>query len=213
MEERGHEHHPTAHRTGFHWLDVSLALSAFFVSLASLWLTIHNARTMEKLVASNSYPNLDFGFDNRFDFRDGQGERPAIRLYLVNSGIGPARLRAIEIGFAGKPAADLHSLLALCCTQEPAASLPNTNYWTSGDVRGTMIQAGKDLTLFAWPDAPGDPRWARLEAIRKGAAASKIGLRVCYCSVFDECYLRDSVRREPERIGACPVPAVPYTGG
>ena len=53
-----------------------------------------------------------------------------------------------------------------------------------------------------------DPRWARLEAVR-----DKIGIRVCYCSVFDECYLHDSAYREPRRIGACPASAVPYVGG
>ncbi|HEX4649277.1 MAG TPA: hypothetical protein VH111_10645 [Steroidobacteraceae bacterium] len=210
MEERAHEHPHAAHRTGFHWLDVSLALSAFLVSLASLWLTVHNARTMEKLVASNSYPNLDVQFDNLFDFQDGQGLRAALHLYLVNSGIGPARLRAIEIGFAGKPAADLPALLVLCCTQEAAGSLPKTNSWSSGDARGVMIQAGRNLTLFAWPRAADDPRWARLEAARK---ADKIGIRVCYCSVFDECYLHESQNREPKPVRGCPVPAVPYTGG
>jgi hypothetical protein len=41
----------------------------------------------------------------------------------------------------------------------------------------------------------------------------RIGIRVCYCSVFDDCYLRDIGYREPERVKACPVPAVPYAGG
>jgi hypothetical protein len=36
-------------------------------------------------------------------------------------------------------------------------------------------------------------------------------VRVCYCSVFDECYVHDSRRTEPGRIESCPVPAVPYT--
>src|SRR5205807_10517887 len=113
---------------------MSLALSAFVVSLASLWLTLHNARTMERLVAANSYPNVDISFGN---------------------------------------------------------------------------EAGKDVALFAWPDAPGDPRWARLDAARKNKNTT-IGVRVCYCSVFDECYLHDIAYREPRRVGACPTPAVPY---
>ena len=98
--------------------------------------------------------------------------------------------------------------LEICCTSEPASGLPTTNYWTSGDMRGHMVQAGKQLNLFAWPEAPGDPRWARL-----GAARDRIGVRVCYCSVFEECYVRDRANREPVRVKACPVPAVPYTGG
>jgi len=207
--EEAHAHAHRAHGTGARWLDMSLALSAFVVSLASLWLTLHNARTMERLVAANSYPNVDISFGNEFDFQDGRGVRHALYLSLLNTGIGPARLRSIELSFAGRPAATVRALLAICCTQEPESSLPNTSYWSSGDLRGFMLQAGKDVALFAWPDAPGDPRWARLDAARKNKNTT-IGVRVCYCSVFDECYLHDIAYREPRRVGACPTPAVPY---
>lgn len=207
MEEHGHEGGHPAHRTGFHWLDISLALSAVLISLISLWLAIHNARTMEKLVASNSYPNIDFEFGNQWDFQDGQGLRHAIYLSLQNSGIGPARLRAIELSFGGKPATGLRALLSLCCTREPEESLPRVHAWFSGDERGAMIRAGKGVTLFAWAENAGDPRWSRFEAAR-----DDIGIRVCYCSVFDECYVRDSAHREPVPVKACPEPAAPYTG-
>src|SRR2546430_5745572 len=69
MEEHGHQHAHLPHRTGHSWLDISLAVSAFFVSLSSLWLTLHNARTMERLVAANSYPNVDISVGNQFDFQ------------------------------------------------------------------------------------------------------------------------------------------------
>lgn len=208
MEEPDHGHAHAHHRTGFRWLDISLAVSAFFVSLTTLWLTMHNARTMERLVAANSYPNIDFSYGNQFDFEDGRGARHAIYLSLDNTGIGPARLRSIELSFAGRPAANVRELLQLCCTREPPASLPNTDYSSSGDMHGAMIPAGKTLNLFAWPEAPNDPRWARLEAIR-----DRIGIRVCYCSVFDECYVRVSGHREPKRVDSCPTPAAAYVGG
>jgi hypothetical protein len=208
MEEGTHTHGHAPHGTGFRWLDIGLALSAFIVSLSSLWLTVHNAHTMERLVTSNSYPNIDFTNGNGFDFEDGRGLRPAVYLSLDNTGIGPARLRSIELSFAGKPAANLRELLGLCCTQEPAAALPKTDYRFTGDMRGAMVRAGESLTLFAWAEAAADPRWARLEKIR-----GEIGVRVCYCSVFEECYVRVSAEREPARVKACPTPAVPYTGG
>ena len=151
MEEHAHPHAHRPHASGFRWLDLSLALSAFFVSLSSLWLAIHNAKTMEKLVAANSYPNIDFDSGNMCDFRDGQGVRHAIYMSLQNTGIGPARLRSVEISFDGRPVSNLRVLLASCCTPEPAGSLPKTDYWSSGDQRGAMIQAGKSLDLFAWP--------------------------------------------------------------
>ena len=138
MEEPDHGHAHPHHRTGFRWLDISLALSAFCVSLSTLWLTMHNARTMERLVAANSYPNIDFSYGNQFDFQDGKGMRHAIYLSLDNTGIGPARLETVR---------------------------------------------------------------------------DRIGIRVCYCSVFDECYLRVSGHREPKRVDSCPTPAVAYVGG
>jgi hypothetical protein len=208
MEEGTHGHgHRPLHGTGFHWLDISLALSAFFVSLVSLWLAIHNGRTMEKLVAANSYPNIDFVFGNRYDFGDGQGTRPAVYLSLANTGIGPARLRALQLSYGGQPAADLTALVARCCSPQPAASLPRMNYWRSGDLRGYMVAAGQSVNLYAWPEEPGDPRWTRLNEQR-----GKIRVQICYCSVFDECYLRDSDHREPVRAQACPALSVPYMG-
>jgi hypothetical protein len=42
MEEHGPGHGHPAHRSGHSWLDISLALSAFFVSLISPWLAMHN---------------------------------------------------------------------------------------------------------------------------------------------------------------------------
>lgn len=211
MEEGSHAHVHRPHGTGFRWLDISLALSAFVVSLASLWLTVHNARTMERLVTSNSYPNIDFLFGNRYDFGDGQGLRPAVYLSLANTGIGPARLRALRLSFAGQPAANLPALVALCCSGEspsPSPPPPPMQYWRAGDLRGYMLAAGQSVNLYAWAEAREDPRWPRLNALR-----DKVGVEVCYCSVFDECYVRDSRHREPERIRVCPAWAVSYAGG
>jgi hypothetical protein len=208
LEEGGHPHGHRPHATGFRWLDISLALSACFVSLVTLWFAIHNARTMERLVAANSYPNVHFGFDTRFDFNDGQGVRPAVDLYLENTGIGPARLRSIELGFGGKAVATVQDLVGICCTQPPVRSLPDTHVWTSGDMRGYLLPAGKQVTLFAWPQTAGDPRAQRLETLR-----DRIDIHVCYCSVFDECYQHDSHHYEPTPVKACPTPPVPYTGG
>lgn len=206
MEEpHVHEHRP--HGTGFRWLDMSLALSAFVVSLASLWLTVHNARNMERLVTANSYPNIDIKLGNRLDMQDGLGLRNVVHLYLANTGIGPARIRSLEIGYEGRAALNLRGLVSLCCTQTPAEALPKMNYWHSGDIRGEMIPYGKEFNVFAWPEPDGDPRWARLQAQRL-----QLNIRVCYCSVFDECYLRDNEHREPGAVKSCQVPKMPWRG-
>jgi hypothetical protein len=206
--EGPHEHGHAPHSTGFRWLDISLALSAFFISLISLAVAIHHGKTMDKLVASNSYPNIDFENGNKEDLHDGLGQRSVVYMGVVNTGIGPARIRSVEVGFGGKPVANFHALLAACCTEPTAAALPRPHIYSSDDLRGQMVPAGRFERLFSWAELPEDPRWARLEGLRP-----KINIRVCYCSVFDECYIHDSRRSEPERIQTCPVPAVPYVDG
>lgn len=206
--EGAHDHAHKPHSTGLHWLDISVALSALFVSFVSLGLAIHHGRTMDKLVTSNSYPNIDIENGSRLqDANDGRGPRPDLYVALLNTGIGPARLRALEVSFDGKPVTNLRALLATCCTDANSAALPEPHYFHSGDVRGLMIPAGKSIELFNWPEPKEDPRWARFEIAR-----GKIRIRACYCSVFDECYVHDSSGREPERIDACPVPTVSYNG-
>ena len=58
MEHESHHHHHP-HKTGVPWLDLTLGVSAAVVSLVSLWLGLHSAHSMEKLVASNSYPYVE----------------------------------------------------------------------------------------------------------------------------------------------------------
>jgi hypothetical protein len=206
MDIEGPPEHGHAHRTGFRWLDISLALSAFIIGLISLSVAIHHGKTMDKLVASNSYPNIDIEGGNEEDLHDGLGQRRVVYFGLVNTGIGPARIRTVEVSFGGRPVASFHALLDACCTKAPAGAAPKTHLFYAGDLRGSMLPAGKFVRLFSWPEAADDPRWARLEALRP-----KVDIRVCYCSVFDECYVHDSRNTEPKRIEACPVPALAYS--
>lgn len=204
MTEGAHHHHPT--HTGVRWLDIVLALTALMVSCISLWVAVEHAHTMSKLVAANSYPNLDFGNGNMDDLQDGKGNRSAVTFTISNSGVGPARLRSIELVYQGHAARDLNSLLSICCS-DAGVAYPKISYNYAGDVRGVMIPAGKSVQLFSWPKPADDPRWARFEKARFEVVVS-----ACYCSVFDECYARDSRHYDPRPVKACPATATPYVG-
>lgn len=208
MEPENHASHGHHTSTGFRWLDISLALSAFFISLVSLSVAIMHGKTMDRLVASNSYPNVEVALSNNADLLDGKGMQPAINVALSNSGIGPARLRSVKMTYKGKAITTLPDLLVVCCTNEVATSQPRPHFYYSGDVRGNMLPAGKLVNLFTWPKATDDPRWERLDVARQDIQVS-----VCYCSVFEECFVRDSARTEPEVVDACPVPSDSYFVG
>ena len=75
-----HETPHAAHSTGRRWLDLTLALSAMFVSLVSLAVAVHHGNAMDRLVAANSWPFLMYSTDNL----DPQGN-PRISLRVENS--------------------------------------------------------------------------------------------------------------------------------
>ena len=66
-----HEAPHVAHITGSRWLDLTLALSAMFVSIVSLAVAVHHGNAMDRLVAANSWPFLMYSTDNM----DPQGNR------------------------------------------------------------------------------------------------------------------------------------------
>lgn len=194
------DHSSTGGRRGL--LNALLPIAALVASAASIAIAVHHGHTMEKLVASNSYPNLDIENGNRIDLGDGAGARPVIYVSVTNTGVGPARVRSVEMTIDGRPVRGLTDLLAACCGGGAAG-----HYFFSGDVRGRLVPPGKSIQLFAWPRPESDDAWSKLEKSR-----DRITLKTCYCSVFDECYVADSSRREPDRVDSCPTVGMPFDG-
>lgn len=191
-----HHHH---HQTGHRWLDITLAVSAVFISLMSLVLAIQHGHAMEKMVEVSSWPSMAVQFANAE--RDGT---PHFSVWAVNNGVGPAKLESIEIFVEGKaqsgPSALLQSLLKGTDSERKLE-------FTTGDVVDMVFPARETITLL--DVLPGQFTPEQVQTIRVESA--KIQARVCYCSVFDECWVLDqrkSNRAEP--VKACTVPKVMF---
>jgi hypothetical protein len=201
--ESHHHHHP--HGTGKRWLDVTLAVAATVVSLVSLWLGLHSAHSMERLVAANSYPYLE-QLQNMSSLADLPGtdhRRDRVEYLFQNNGVGPARIDWVQLTFKGKPAANLSELLEACCggTRQDAEGLNRR-----GNIVSALIRPGASLSMFRWdePVAP-NPVFAALHR-----QMGDIEITTCYCSVFDECYLRHPQAGKPEPIKECKAPPVTF---
>ena len=74
-----------------------------------------------------------------------------------------------------------------------------------------MLRAGETNSFIQMGlGTQNEALWRALNAARNGS----ITYRICYCSVFNECWInivkgRDQL--DPEPVDKCPVPAVPYT--
>lgn len=206
--EQPHQHH--AH-TGHRWLDITLALSAMFVSVISLVVAIEHGRTMERMaeantrmVEANSWPFVAFGTHNV----DENGNAN-VRLVLTNQGIGPARIQTFEMWYAGQPIASPKGLIHACCQTNPAEvaqwQYPKT-IPSLGLAAPSILRAGDHSDFFSVPQSKNNPDfWEKFHVER-----DKIKVRICYCSVFDECWSGSGQTTEAERVSSCPAPAVPF---
>lgn len=200
-----HEAHaPHPPHTGHRWLDLAMGSAAFVISLVSLYLGVHHGHTMEKLVAANSWPNLRM----QASISNGDSDRSMrLTLSIDNSGVGPARLEALEL-WAGdrgdKPIKDASGLLELIKVEGGTDSL--TVNLRGGSVIDSVLGAREKhpMLTLTLPDASNGPALMKV--------ATQLRYRACYCSVFDECYVIDD-RKKPERAVRaehCPVPQTPY---
>jgi hypothetical protein len=210
------EPHTPHSRTGIRWLDASLALSAFAISLISLIVAIHHGRTMQdmaeanaRMVAASSWPFLQYGTGNLNE----QG-LPEISLSLSNEGVGPARIERLELRYHDKPMPSTSELLAACCFQQEgdAESVLGRNNadLASGIVtspaNGKILGARQELTLLRLRRTSANMAvWDRLNKER-----FQIQPRVCFCSVFDECWITERKYAKPTRVAECPADWVPY---
>lgn len=203
--ESHHHHHP--HGTGVRWLDLILAIAATIVSLVSLWLGLHSAHSMEKLVMANSYPYLELSSSNAIAPEPGTDRmRANIEFTMINDGVGPARIEWVQLSFKGKPMRDLDELLDACCTDWKTKT---ANLNMRGTVAGNLVRPGGHLTMFNWPE-PATPNPVFTALHRQ---IRQIEYSACYCSVFEECYVRTSEDNKPQAVEHCPAPKVEFRPG
>ena len=199
--EQPHQH---PHHTGHSWLDIVLALSAMFMSVVSLVVAIEHGRTMQRMadantrmVEANSWPFLEFVTHNLDE--QGKGD---IRLTITNQGIGPARIQTLEMWYNGQPIASPTELAKECCQKD----LHQHALWSIGLAAPSILRAGDHTNFFEVPlNEINKDFWDKLAVER-----DKITVRMCYCSVFDECWTSSGATTQADRVPSCPVPKLPF---
>jgi hypothetical protein len=200
-----HEAPHAAHSTGRRWLDLTLALSAMFVSIVSLAVAVHHGNAMDRLVAANSWPFLQYSTSNM----DPQGNR-RITLNVENGGVGPARVQTFEVWWQGQPVSNAPELLQRCCMTDSKTpidfTIARSLHLAFGQVASRVMRAGdaESFMSLELKDANADI-WHRLDSARL-----QLKMRACYCSVFDECWETDLEQTSARRVRSCPVAKVPF---
>lgn len=198
--ESGHSHH---HHTGIHWVDLIVALSAIFISVVSLAVSIEHGRTMEQLVKENQ--KMVAGSTMPFLTANGSQidpitHQPRLRLTLKNGGVGPARIDWFEVRYKGVPYSSEDALLHACCLSALLKGNVSSGVLYS-NVSGTILPQRESIDFI---DLGPEVSLELQHALN--AARSDITLSVCYCSVLDECWQADPSASRPKRVDECHAP-------
>jgi hypothetical protein len=190
-----------------HWLEYVVTIVALAVSVISLWVAIGTEDANRKMVAASSWPLLQAETGNSDD-----ANRPDITLAVANSGIGPAKLKTLEIFWKGKAYRGSFSLLSACCGFKAYAfpdltGKPAHTPMSNAEISGIVIRAGETRTFLSMPLGPDNTdTWNKFNNVRW-----ELVYRACYCSVFDECWVSTLRHLDARRIDSCPDVADSYT--
>lgn len=181
------------HRTGHSRVDLIFGALAIVLSGISVYIAISHGRTMERLVAANTWPNVSYDTSNA----DEQGTTDVITLDLRNTGVGPARVETFELFYKNQPIASPKALMLACCGHGHYT-------FSTSSIRNVVLPARETIHFIGLRRDQNRPEvWDALNQERLN-----IRVRACYCSVFDECWVEDSAAPRPERTAQC-VPSQP----
>jgi len=202
--EQPHTHSHTA--TGHAWLDKVLPVSALFVSLISILIAFHHGKVMqelvhqnERLVQANSLPYLTLSAGTSND-EAGFGRT---KFTIANGGVGPAEIRSTEVLLNGQPVRNARQLLAECC------QITTTDGLFQSSPTNLMIRPGVSVDYIDLRQMNRDTA-AGMGRLYETIAQRRVITRLCYCSVFDECWTRTSTDARPTPVDQCPTPSIPY---
>jgi hypothetical protein len=195
--------HANPRRTGMRWFDLTLALSAIFISAVSLAVAIEHGRTERDLVAASSWPFL------RAVLSNGGGEAPGEQTVVIgvsNGGVGPAKLESFEVFHRGQAASSGLDLMRRCCGLGPTdedvkRQMPHGHHFELTD--HTVLRPGEAKATFGVRrDSEVGDRFA--------GVLTELRFRACYCSILDQCWISSLRDTHTQPVKACPEPKVRF---
>jgi hypothetical protein len=156
------------------------AMAAVAIGVSALFVSLYETHLVRAHQRVSVWPHLQGGI---------AWDGDTFRVLMVNSGIGPARVEGIRVRVDGIPVPHWTAFF-----QEAGIA---TAPFMVHQISGRVLTAGETVDVLLLSD----PTMAAAAHDRWGAAR----IEVCYCSVFDECWILDTEPGIPHReVRACP---------
>ena len=188
-------------RTGHHLLDFIVGGSALLISVISLVVAIGHGKTMERLVEANSRPFVEVESSNA-EMKD--PTKGVVVLRVVNAGAGPARLENFHVLLDDKEYPTTYDAVHAVFDEAKragVADVPNDNSLTISSVAPWYLRGGDSLAALRFERTEANA--ALWKALDKARDAGRIHLKICYCSIFDDCWIADSKVFRPQPVKQC----------
>ena len=181
-------------------VEMKVALLAVAVSLAALFVSVMEVNVMRSEVSlmqsqerAAVWPYLDFGISY-----DGRG----FEIEVVNKGIGPALIKHVAVsnadGQSYKGWAEI-----IDATLPADHGLSWSNYLTT-TLAGTVLSPQEEIRAFRYPADGVDNAGGWTETARTLANGMEaLTWQVCYCSVLEECWVRQRGAEPTPVAAAC----------
>ncbi len=152
------------------------ALAAVAIGVAAIVVAVIQVRIMREEQHASVWPRLVIG----------SGYTPGKNIVFVvhNAGIGPALVKSVTASVDGRPVRDW---------SEAFQSLIGERGWSgsmSSVQRGLILSAGQEVTAFRLVNAPFIDRLFK--------EMHRLRFDVCYCSVYDRCWVLSGQEDVPE---------------
>jgi hypothetical protein len=161
-------------------VDLLIAICALFISTLATGASWWQSRVVQQQLSAQVWPYLAFDVTLT-------STPAALQLAIVNYGLGPALIRDIVIAVDGQPQHDMPAALAkiignpAALAVRKAAGGPKATFELTSLDQGAVVRASETRTLV---DVSGSPALAQ----RLIAAQQRLDMRVCYCSILEQCW-------------------------
>ncbi len=156
------------------WLSLAVSLAA----LCAVAVSLYQASLAREQLRASAWPYVM----QSNSYAEGQ---PYTR-QVENAGVGPARVQSFEVLVDGKPQRSWGSAVQMMTQRSDSGAA----YSSLG--RGSVLAPGVTLTVLRLPAGPQARMFWE-------AAQTRLETRLCYCSIYDECWEADT--RKPEPVG------------
>jgi len=160
--------------------EMLIAISALIISVITAFTSLFSAFTDRTYARASAWPRLEIARSHDAELS---------HQYIVfNNGTGPALIKHAKVSFAGQPLKSWDQLLSNL--GNPEASFSQSH------IGNIVLPAQQKITAF------------HLRTPKAVAAyyanPAPVSIELCYCSIYDECWLVDR-NNQPTEVAQCQI--------